>query len=68
MDYKSYKKYGNVIDAQRSDYLRGVLDHEGNDIVPFGKYDWIDGFDQGLARVRTTGNLGRVPTRLPSLL
>ena len=44
------------------------LDHKGNEIVPFGKYDWIDGFDQGLARVRTTGNPGRVPTRLPSLL
>lgn len=60
MDYKSYKEYGNVIVAQRSDYLWGVLDHKGNEIVPFGKYDWIDGFDQGLARVRTTGNPGRV--------
>jgi hypothetical protein len=60
MDYKSYKKYGNVIVAQRSDYLWGVLDHEGNEIVPFGKYGWIDGFDQGLARVRTQGNSGRV--------
>ena len=49
MDYKSYKEYGNVIVAQRSDYLWGVLDHEGNEIVPFGKYGWIDGFDQGLA-------------------
>ena len=60
MDYKSYKEYGNVIVAQRSDYLWGVLDHEGNEIVPFGKYGWIDGFDQGLARVRTPGNSGRV--------
>ena len=60
MDYKSYKKYGNVIVVQRSDYLWGVLDHEGNEIVPFGKYGWIDGFDQGLARVRTQGNSGRV--------
>ena len=60
MDYKSYKKYGNVIVAQRSDYLWGVLDHDGNEIVPFGKYGWIDGFDQGLARVRTQGNPGRV--------
>ena len=36
MDYKSYKKYGNVIVAQRSDYLWGVLDHEGNEITPGG--------------------------------
>lgn len=59
MDYRSYKEYGNVIVAQRSDYLWGVLDHEGNEIVPFGKYGWIDGFDQGLARVRTQGKSGR---------
>lgn len=59
MDYKSYKEYGNVIVAQRSDYLWGVLDHDGNEIVPFGKYGWIDGFDSGLARVRTNGNLGQ---------
>lgn len=60
MKYKSYKEYGNVIVAQRSDYLWGVLDHEGNEIVPFGKYGWIDEFDQGLARVRTHGKTGRV--------
>ena len=29
----------------------GVIDNNGNIIVPFGKYDWIDSFDQGLARV-----------------
>ena len=29
----------------------GVIDNQGKTIVPFGKYDWIDGFDQGLARV-----------------
>lgn len=60
MDYKSYKEYGNVIVVQRSDYLWGVLNHDGNEIVPFVKYGWIDGFDQGLARVRTLGNSGRV--------
>lgn len=64
MDYKSYKKYGNVIVVQRSDYLWGVLNHDGNEIVPFGKYGWIDGFDQGLARVRTQGNSGRVTNTL----
>ena len=60
MEYKSYKTYGNVIVAQSSDYKWGVLDLEGNEIVPFGKYGWIDGFDKGLARVRTHGNSGRV--------
>ena len=60
MEYKSYKTYGKVIVAQSTDYKWGVLDLEGNEIVPFGKYGWIDGFYQGLARVRTHGNSGRV--------
>lgn len=29
----------------------GVCDNIGTMIVPFGKYDWIDGFDNGYARV-----------------
>ena len=33
-------------------YLYGVLDINGNEIIPFGKYDLIDGFDRGLARVK----------------
>lgn len=53
MEYKSYKTYGKVIVAQKANYDWGVLDIEGNEIVPFGKYSWIDGFDQGLARVRS---------------
>jgi hypothetical protein len=28
-----------------------VFDCSGNEIVPFGKYSWIDCFDQGLSRV-----------------
>ena len=60
MEYKSYKIYGNVIVAQSIDYQWGVLDLEGNVIVPFGKYGWIDGFENGLARVRTHGDSGRV--------
>ena len=31
----------------------GVIDQNGVVIVPFGKYSWIDNFDQGLARVNT---------------
>ncbi len=49
---RSVKNYGNVNVIQRSDYKWGVLDLQGNEIVPFSKYDWIDGFDSGLARVK----------------
>ena len=36
----------------------GVLDASGMEIVPFGRYGYIDGFDRGLARVKigTTTN------------
>lgn len=36
----------------------GVLDASGMEIVPFGRYGYIDGFDKGLARVKvgTTTN------------
>ena len=30
----------------------GVLRTDGSVVVPFGKYNWIDGFDNGLARVK----------------
>lgn len=45
---------GNVkVVWQKGEY--GVTDLEGNIIVPFGKYAWIDGFEQGLARVHGYG-------------
>ena len=47
--------YGEVKVIQNSRYKWGVEDLLGNIIVPYGKYEWIDGFDQGLARVRTMG-------------
>lgn len=37
--------------VQNSDYKWGVIDESGNVIVPFGKYAWIDGFQNGLAKV-----------------
>ena len=43
--------YNEVTVAQNDKHQWGVIDSKGNTIVPFGKYDWIDGFDQGLARV-----------------
>lgn len=44
--------YGKVKVVERQDCQYAVIDLEGNEIVPFGKYAWIDGFDHGLARVR----------------
>ena len=38
--------------VQNNQYQYGVIDSNGNEIIPFGKYDWIDGFDRGLARVK----------------
>lgn len=52
------KNYGDVTVVENSDYKWGVIDTDGNIIVPFGKYGWIDGFDNGLARVRTNKNPG----------
>ena len=37
---------------QNKDNQYGVIDLDGTEIVPFGKYNWIDGFDRGLARVK----------------
>lgn len=34
-------------------YKYGVITAYGEEIIPFGTYDWIDGFDRGLARVKT---------------
>ena len=47
--------YGNVTVIQNSKNEWGVFDINGQEIVPFGKYAWIDGFEFGLARVRTKG-------------
>lgn len=32
-----------------------MLRVDGSFVVPFGKYNWIDGFDNGLARVKIEG-------------
>lgn len=56
MEKKGYIKemnYGNVTVVENRDYQWAVIDGQGNFLVPFGKYGWIDGFDSGLARVRT---------------
>ena len=51
MVYLYEKIYSGVTVAQNRKNQWGVIDNKGNVVVPFGKYDWIDGFDQGLARV-----------------
>lgn len=63
MEKKKYIKEitcENVIVVENSNYQWGVIDFEGNVVVPFGKYGWIDRFDSGLARVRTDKHSGRV--------
>lgn len=47
-------KNGNeiLLTIQRKDYSYGVINLHGEEIVPFGKYKWIDGFEKGLARVK----------------
>ncbi len=62
MDNKNYIKelnYGKVTVVENRSYQWAVIDDQGNYVVPFGKYGWIDGFDSGLARVRTNKHLGR---------
>ena len=43
---------------KNNDFQYGVLSADGEEIVPFGKYVWIDGFDHGLARVKGKGSNG----------
>jgi hypothetical protein len=60
MENRSEKTYGEVTVIQRSDYKWGVVNAAGVEVVPFGKYDWIDGFDSGLARVK----IGKAPNEM----
>ena len=51
--YICITQYGNVAVVENIKRQWGVISINGDIIVPFGKYGWIDGFDSGLARVRT---------------
>lgn len=57
-------KKGNTVlfTIQREDYSYGVININGEEIIPFGKYHWIDGFYRGFARVKkggvSNGNVG----------
>lgn len=41
----------SLFTVQDEHYRYAVLDTDGNEVIPFGKYSWIDGFYHGLARV-----------------
>lgn len=51
------KVFGDIKVVQRSDYKWGIVDSNDIEIVPFGKYGWIDSFEKGLCRVRSHGKL-----------
>ena len=55
-EYKVRHDYGDVSVVRNENYEWAVINLQGDIIVPFGKYDWIEGFDHGLSRVRTKGN------------
>ena len=55
---KKIKSYGKVSVVENYANQYAVTDCNGEIIVPFGKYGWIDGFDSGLARVRTPKDPG----------
>lgn len=48
------KSIGNneIFVVRDKDFRYGVINISGDVIVPFGKYDWIDGFTNGLARIK----------------
>ena len=50
----------NMTVVQNERYQWGVINPEGEIIVPFGKYAWIDGYQNGLAKV-----IGRNDTTAP---
>ena len=59
MEYwQIYKANGNseLFTVRRNDYNWGVITACGTEIVPFGKYNLIDGFEKGFARVKDNNN------------
>ncbi|MBD5312913.1 MAG: WG repeat-containing protein [Bacteroides sp.] len=45
-------EFNNVVVIERKDGKWGVMSNKGDKIVPFGKYDLIEPFFMGLARVK----------------
>lgn len=52
-NYRIENVCGNLIVAENKNYQWGVVDKNGNEVVPFGKYAWISQFDRGYARVKS---------------
>lgn len=68
MEDKQYRqtKYpinSGITVVQDNGYKWGAIDKEGNIIIPFGKYAWIDGFQNGLAKV-----IGHNDTMSPNIV
>ena len=56
MNKENYRKINepinsNLYSVQDKEYKWGVIDENDNIVVEFGKYAWIDGFQNGLAKV-----------------
>lgn len=56
MNKENYRKINepinsNLYSVQNKEYQWGVVDDSDNVVVEFGKYAWIDGFQNGLAKV-----------------
>lgn len=51
-DGRSKRIYYDTLYTVNNGYKWAILDKHGDIIVDFGVYDWIDGYDSGLARVR----------------
>lgn len=65
-DVRSEKEYGNLTIIELTKSRFGIKCNAGF-IVPFGKYEWIEGFDHGLSRVRTHGLTGYTKILQPYL-
>ena len=48
----------NIFTVQKNNLEYGVLNIDGTKIIPFGVFNWIDGFDKGLARVKESSGMG----------
>ena len=57
MNKENYRRINEPINStlysvQNQEYKWGVVDYNDNIVVEFGKYAWIDGFHNGLAKVK----------------
>ena len=63
VDYTNYQEncaYFEQLYTACRNHQWGILKNDGNIFVEFGKYDWIDGYDSGLARVKQKEKWGMI--------